>query len=126
MMDWLLTRPDIQETWVGARIGFREFVIMAEPKAWEWMENTTVEQRKGNILQGPVMMYAHTLKWKNPELGLEWTEYINDEDQRSKNKIQIVRSWRKDHPEEAIAWLEQSDLSESEREQALSSGRVTD
>jgi hypothetical protein len=118
MMDWLLTRPDIQETWVAGRIGFREFLIIDEPGAKAWLEKTTEEQRRSNTMRGPVGMYANLTARTDPAGALGWTEFLTDEQEQATAQVVIARRWRKNDEAAAEAWLQASSLSEFDRERA--------
>jgi hypothetical protein len=120
MMDWLVTQPDIQDNWVAARIGYREFIIDDEEGAYEWLENNTTPEDRVNIkiLDGPVQMYVNKLAYREPEKAIEWSNFIADELTQRNAKIAIVRRWRARDPEAAAAWVEQSDMNENDRTQA--------
>jgi len=118
MMDWLLTRPDVQETWVAARIGFREFILIDESGAKAWLGQTTDEQRRTNTMRGPISMYANQISVSDSLGALGWTEYLADEKERTTAQVVIARRWRKQDEAAAEAWLQASSLSELDRERA--------
>jgi len=115
MMTWLLSRPDIQETWVAARIGFREFLMRDEEAAAAWMESTTPEQRASAILQGPIAMYANKLGWDDPLAAFGWTEHLTSGMERRNLRISLTVRWMRIDRAAAEAWLEQSDMNEEDR-----------
>jgi hypothetical protein len=114
-MDWLMTRPDEQETWIAARSAYREFVLADRAGALAWMEGTTEEQRRSRVLQGPVGMYISAVTDRDPDVATEWVLYLQDESQRELAWITIARRWRRRDEAAAEAWLANSPLSEEAR-----------
>jgi hypothetical protein len=55
---------------------------------------------------------------EEPSEGIRWAERITDAATRDLTLVQIARDWRRSDPAAADAWLEQSPLSETERERA--------
>ncbi len=117
-MDWLMTRPDEVETWATTRAAFRRFVIRDKAGALAWVEAIPSELRRESLYQGPIYIYVNERSWQEPEVAIEWADYITHRRQRRLALITIARRWlAKDEPA-AEAWLAQSPLSEADRAKA--------
>jgi hypothetical protein len=117
-MDWLLTRPDEIETWATARAAYRQFMMNDMDGALSWMEAVEPQTRKRELLQGPVGMYVNKQSRVNPEIAIEWTEYLISTDERELTLITIARRWLRKDEAAAEAWLATSPLSEEQRKSA--------
>jgi hypothetical protein len=62
--------------------------------------------------------YALWISWEHPEKALMWASLIDDEDKRRSTLVTIARRWLREDEATANAWLEQSELTEEQREQA--------
>jgi hypothetical protein len=112
-MDFISSMPTANSVRTGTRAAFRRFVIADSDRALAWLETTTEEQRKGEVLQGPVAMYVikRSVAGQNL-LALEWLEYISDEEEREKGAIMIARRWLENDESVAEAWMAESSMSE--------------
>jgi hypothetical protein len=122
-MDWLLLQPTTLVNRAAIRATYRRFLIDGRKEALAWMETTKPEMRREQMLQGPVGMYLIQRSWRDPEIGIEWTQYLLDDSERENALVTIAKRWLKNDESAAEAWLTQSPLSEESRERARSLSR---
>lgn len=124
-MDWIVGRPNSIASRVGARSAYRKFLRHAEEDAVAWMDSTTEEQRRGPVLQGPVVMYFNIRSARNHPLeAIEWSRYIQDEGELHEQLIINARRWLRMDKDAAEEWLAQSDISDEMKAYAYTKGRV--
>jgi len=118
-MDFISSMPNAISVRTGTRAAFRRFVIADPDRALAWLETTTEEQRKGEVLQGPVAAYVNRSSLAGQNLlALEWLEYVSHEEEREKGAIMIVRRWLENDESAAEAWMAESSMSEEAKTKA--------
>ena len=115
-MNWLLTQPDIVQTRATTRGAYRKFLIKDREAGYAWMEAMPEDQRRSSLAQGPLGLYVNNRSWDDPEIAIDWAQYLTDESERENALKTIFNRWRKKDEAAAEAWLSQSALSEESRE----------
>ena len=66
-------------------------------------------------------IYALFVAEDAPSEAIQWSERIEDAEDRAKVQVLVARKWRESDPTAAESWIEQSSLSEDDRTAARKS-----
>ena len=118
-MNFIAAQPNKIPVRTGARAAYRQFLMADSDRALAWMEETTEEQRRGPVLQGPVGMYLNKRSaQKEPLVAIEWLDYLQNEEERDGGRIMVLRRWLRHDPVAAEAWMAESSMSEEAKVEA--------
>jgi len=106
---------------LSSAFGFWAF--MDRESAVDWMRAQLAEEEADRLPWLPSLYgaYARQIAGTATEESIGWAERIEDENERERTLVRIVRYWMEQDEAAAGAWLEQSDLSDFAREQVRSS-----
>lgn len=99
-------------------VAFATWAYREPEEALRWIEEKLAEEEPEPWLHHLYGEYARQIAVDSPAKAMEWAERIEDDADRVRTMIRIVRAWRLQDEEAAEAWLSQSPLSEEAREQA--------
>lgn len=109
-MDWIMARPNSTPVRVGIRASYRRFLKSAPEEADAWLEKFSDEDRYGERLQGPVIMYVNRQSnLTNDDVAIEWTKYIDNDWERERSLTTIGRRWLRRDEEAAKRWLSENE-----------------
>ncbi len=115
---WLLAAPESTDTNVAVRATYSLWGRRDREAALGWMADQIAEERLSPRLRPAFSLYALFVAEDSPSDAIEFAMRIEDERDRANVLILIVREWRKTDPEASEAWVQQSPLSEADRERA--------
>jgi len=114
-MEFLSTTPAGPERDRAVREAFLSWRKSDHEGAVAWMEAQGVDGVEP-WLQPGIYVHAFNVGEKDPQRGLEWAAAIEPEEARLHAYRRIAHWWHVADPEAAEAWLQQSPLSEEDRE----------
>jgi hypothetical protein len=112
---WLSSAPEGWEKDFDVRVTFAEWAQTNREAAMAWMAaQPTGEPDLG--LQPILPVYAKLLAEDSPADAIGWAERIERDKDRRFTLIEVARAWRQVDEAATEAWLQQSSLSEEDRE----------
>ena len=123
VVEWVARPPEENETqrkdklhslWVA----YSTWAYRDRDAAVAWMGEKTANEEVEPWVRVLYGEYARQLAADSPAEAIQWAERVEDEADRELTLIRIARHWRMKDEEAAEAWLAQSSLSDSAREQA--------
>jgi hypothetical protein len=117
-LEWLLSAPESFEKDFALRVTFEEWSGIDRDGAMAWMATPTSGELDPR-LQPILPIYARLLAADSPADGIQWAEQIEHDKKRRFVLIEIARAWRQADEAATEAWLQQSPLSEEDREKVL-------
>lgn len=114
-MRWLSTAPPGKERERATRDAFRAWRRNDEAGVLEWF-GARGDDAIEPWLRPAVGLYAMAISGEDPLGAFQWAARIEDEEKRQLAFVTIARRWRGRDETAAEAWLEQSPLSEEDRE----------
>jgi hypothetical protein len=116
-MQWVSTAPAGQARDLAARGAFEGWLSHDRDGLYRWMNETA----SGGVepwLQPVLELAANAILAREPAEAMKWVAHIDDEAVRERVYVMCARKWRMRDESAAEAWIEQSPLSASAREQA--------
>jgi hypothetical protein len=92
--------------------GFRIWLGKSPEQAEAWLSSRLPDP----ALDPAIAELARARAQSSPASALEWAARIQDEARRRRSVVRAGRTWRRQDPEAARAWLERSDLPEEVRQ----------
>lgn len=114
-MAWVSKAPDDRERLWAVKAAFWGF-WRHDPDGFEHWIDAAAGESLPAWLEPAVEIYAAQLVKEDPHAALAWAGRIKDDTTRQRALVNVARFWRKHDQAAADAWLEQSPLSEEERE----------
>jgi hypothetical protein len=99
-------------------VAYSVWAFDKQDEAVAWMDRMVSQEEPEPWLRYLYGEYARQLAVGDPEKAIRWSEKIEDDADRERTMVRIVRYWMTQDPEAAEAWLASSPLSEREREKA--------
>jgi hypothetical protein len=112
---WLSSAPKSPQTDFAVWISFEEWAQIDREAALAWMATRTTGELDP-WLQPILQAYAKLLAADSPAEAIGWAEQIENDNTRRFRLIEIARAWREVDEAASEAWLQQSSLSEEDRE----------
>lgn len=117
-MAWLASVPPGIERDYAVRGGYGAWLRRDRDAARDWVTEKGIDWVEPWFVPA-VGRYAMARAMVDPEAAIEWAALIPDEEKRELAYITIFKHWRYRDEAEALAWLQESPLSEEAREKAL-------
>jgi len=118
-MEWLSKAPEGMERDLAVRVAFFTWSGKNQAEAFAWLAAHGVDHVEP-WLRPAVVIYARLTSADSPSEALKWAALIPDDAERELTMVRIARRWRLQDEAAAEAWLEQSPLSEEDRQSARS------
>jgi hypothetical protein len=114
-LEWLSSAPEGFEKDFAVRVTFEEWTLTDRAAAMAWVADQTTGEPDPR-LQPIFPVYARLLAEDSPAEAIGWAERIDHDKKRRFTLIEIARAWREVDEAATESWLEQSPLSEEDRE----------
>jgi len=114
-LEWLSSAPEGFEKDFAVRVTFEEWTLTDRAAAMAWVADQTTGEPNPR-LQPIFPVYARLLAEDSPAEAIGWAERIDHDKKRRFTLIEIARAWREVDEAATESWLEQSPLSEEDRE----------
>lgn len=111
---WLATLPP-EKLGHAVEEAYRTWLVQDRERAGAWAQSAVGTP----VLEPAVALYALSRIRNDPADALAWAAKLSDETLRHRTLVRIGRAWVTRDPEAARAWLDESDLTPTEREEVL-------
>jgi hypothetical protein len=123
IVEWVGLVPEDSEDLIARKkhslwVAYSVWAYDKQDEAIAWMDRHVARQEPEPWLRYLYGEYARQLAVGNPEKAIRWAEKVEDDVDRQRTMVRIVRYWMTQDPEAAGAWLAGSPLSEKDREKA--------
>jgi len=112
---WLSSAPEGWEKDFAVRVTYEEWTLVDREAALAWMAAQATGEPDPR-LQPILPVYARLLAEDSPADAIGWAEQIEHDKKRRFTLIEVARAWRQVDEAATEAWLQQSSLSEEDRE----------
>ncbi len=125
VVEWVAAVPEQDPEQIANKhhslwVAYSTWAYRQREQALAWMKAALAADEPSRPAWLPVLYaeYARQLAIETPAEAIPWAEKIEEESERERALIRIVRAWRARDPEAADAWLEGSSLSQAARAEA--------
>jgi len=112
---WLSNTPESPERDFAVWVTFEDWAKTDREAALAWMASQTTGEL-APWLEPALQSYAKSLAVDSPAEAIGWAEQIENDNTRRFRLIEVARAWREVDEAASEAWLQQSSLSEEDRE----------
>ena len=123
-LTWLSTQPEGPERDLAVRVAFKSWATLSKPAAFQWLGDHGIDGVEPWLVPA-VTIYSRLISQDDPALALEWAALIPNDLERETSMVRIARRLRNKDEAAGEKWLDQSPLSERQRNQARSPDALT-
>jgi len=121
-MEWVKHSPKSAETDLAAKWAWRGWYSVDTDGLFEWLDSFGPDAVEPWV-QPMLELTAVDAGKRDPRRGLAWAGAISNPQDRKRALVTVATNWRRRHPQEADAWLENSPFPEQARERVRFYGR---
>jgi hypothetical protein len=123
VVSWVGAVPENDEEQIERKkhslwVAYATWAHHDQEAAVAWMREQLAAEEPAAWLAYLYGEYARQIAVSDPEAAITWAERIEDDVDRERTLVRVVRYWLTRDPEAASAWLEQSELPEASRAKA--------